>query len=135
MMPSASASIPRCGSWSVAGPRIENPLADWSAGLFLVRRTPYILLSNTKSLYSTVLPGAGVTDASTFIERALGGIRALLEADGRNGVYERFVAPAGGSVRFAKALNRSVTGSMNDLTRHTAYWLAAGDVSPPEIGW
>ena len=57
-----------------------------------------------------------------------------MEADGQQGIYEHFIAPASGSVRFAKALNRSVTGSMNDMTKHAAYWLAAGDVSPIEIG-
>jgi hypothetical protein len=37
-------------------------------------------------------------------------------------------------VQFAKALNRSVTGSMNDMARHAAFWLAEGDVAPCEIG-
>jgi hypothetical protein len=114
-------------------PLDENPLADWSAGLFLVGRTQYIPVSNTKSLYSTVLPGKGVTDESCFIERAFGGIREFMEAEGRRGVYERLVGHASGSVRFAKALNRSVTGSMNDLMKHAAYWLAEGRISPLEI--
>src|SRR5436309_15001061 len=95
-------------------PLDENPVADWSAGLFLVGRSQYILVSNTKSLYSTVLPGKGVTDESAFIERALSSIREFMEADGQGAAYERFIAPASGSVRFAKSLNRSVTGSMND---------------------
>jgi hypothetical protein len=112
----------------------ENPFADWSAGLFLVGRTQYILLSNTQSLYSTVLPGKGVTDESTFIERALSGFREFMEADGQQGVYERFIVPVSGSVQFAKALNRSVTGSMNDMIKHAAYWLTAGEVPPIEIG-
>jgi hypothetical protein len=115
-------------------PLDENPFADWSADLFLVGRTQHILLSNTKSLYSTVLPGKGVTDESDFIERALSSIREFMEADGQQGVYERFIAPVSGSVQFATALNRSVTGTMNDMTRHAAYWLAADDISPFEIG-
>src|ERR1700730_18645970 len=98
-------------------PLDENPFAAWSAGLFLVERTQYILLSNTKSLYSTVLPGKGVTDESTFIERALSSIREFMEGDDQGAAYERFIAPATGTVRFAKALNRSVTGSMNDMTK------------------
>jgi hypothetical protein len=102
--------------------------------LFLVGRSQYILVTNTKSLYSTVLPGKGVTDGKTFVERALSGLRAFMDADGQEGVYERFVAPVTGSVQFAKALNRSVTGSMNDMTRHAAFWMAEGDVSPVEIG-
>jgi hypothetical protein len=115
-------------------PLDENTFADWSAGLFLVGRSQYILVTNTKSLYSTVLPGKGVTDESTFIERALSSIRQFMDADGQEGVYERLVAPVSGSVQFAKSLNRSVTGSMNDMTKHAAYWLSAGDGSPVEIG-
>ena len=95
-------------------PLHENPLADWSAHLFVAGRTQYILLSNTKSLYSTVMYGRGITDA-TFIERALSNIREFLAADGQEFVYHRFIVPATASVRFAKALDRSVTGSMNDV--------------------
>lgn len=39
----------------------ENPLADWSVHLFVSDRTQYILLSNTKSLDSTVMYGKGIT--------------------------------------------------------------------------
>jgi hypothetical protein len=115
-------------------PPDENPFADWSAGLFLVGRSQYILLTNTKSLYSTVLAGKGVTDEKTFVERAMSSIREFMDADGQEGVYERLVSPVSGLVQFAKALNRSVTGSMNDMTKHAAYYLTAGDVSPVEIG-
>jgi hypothetical protein len=87
-------------------PLDENPFADWSAGSFLVGRLQYLLLTNTKSLYSTVLPGKGVTNEKTFIERALSTIREFMDADGQVGVYERLVAPVSGLVRFAKALNR-----------------------------
>ena len=53
----------------------ENPWADWSAHPFVAGRAQYLLLSNTASLYSTVIYGRGVTTDSHFIERALGGIR------------------------------------------------------------
>jgi hypothetical protein len=112
----------------------ENPLADWSAHRFVAGRTQYVLLSNTQSLYSTVLYCKGITNGSQFIERALSSIREFMEADGQKAAYERYIAPASESVRFAKALNRSVPGSMNDMARHAAYWLAAGDVLPSEIG-
>jgi hypothetical protein len=116
-------------------PPHESPLADWSAHLFVAGRTQYLLLSNTKALYSAVVYGKGVTTASHFIERALGGIREFMEADGQGVAYRRLVVPATGSVRFAKALGRSVTGSMNDLIRHATYWLAGGDQSPFEVGF
>src|SRR5437870_1100574 len=77
-------------------PLDENPLADWSAGLFLVGRTQYILLTSTKSLYSTVMAGKGVTDESIFIERALSTIRGFMEGDDLGAAYERFIAPSAG---------------------------------------
>ncbi len=111
----------------------ENPFADWSAGLFLVGRSPYILVTNTRSLYSTVLSGKGITDDKSLVERTSNGIREFLEADGHRGVYERSIAPLLGSVRFAKALNRSIIGSMNDLAKMASFYLEEGDLSHIEI--
>jgi hypothetical protein len=113
----------------------ENPFADWSASLFVADRTQYILLSNTRSLYSTVMYGKGITNDSNFIERALSNLREFMEADGQEFVYHRFIVPATASVCFAKALDRSVTGSMNDLVKHATYWLAQGDISPFDVGF
>lgn len=115
-------------------PLHENPFADWSAHAFVAGRWQYILLSNTKSLYSTVLVGKGTTNDSDFIERAISGIRELTEGDGQGAAFERFIAPASAEVRFAKALDRSVTGSMNDLIRHATAWLAEGNLSPHDVG-
>ncbi len=114
-------------------PLDESPVADWSSHLFLAGRTPYVLLSNTRSLYSTLLLGKGITTERHYTERALSGIRELLAANGQEGAYRRFIAAAA-SVRFAKALDRSVTGSMNDLMRNAAAWLAEGALSPHDVG-
>jgi hypothetical protein len=116
-------------------PLDENPLGDWSAHLFVADRTQYILLSNTKSLYSTVMYGKGITNGSHFIERALSSIRDSLEEEGHESVYERIIAPARDTVHFAKALDRSVTGSMNDMIKHATYWLAQSDQSPLDVGF
>jgi|SRR5579871_5132799 len=116
-------------------PLDENPFADWSAHLFLADRTQYVLLSNTKSLYSMVLYGKGITNDSYFIDRALSNLREFMEDDGLAFLYQRFVAPASASVRFAKSLDRSVTGSMNDLIDHAKAWLAEGELSPFDVGF
>jgi uncharacterized protein DUF6933 len=116
-------------------PLDENPFADWSAQSFVADRTQYILLSNTKSLYSLAMFGKGITGDSGFIERALSNIREFMESDGQEFVYHRFIVPATDSVHFAKALDRSVTGSMNDMTKHATYWLAQEDISPFDIGF
>ena len=118
-----------------AVPLDADPYADWSAHLFVADRTQYILLSNTKSLYSTVLYGKGITNDHQFLDRALSSIREFMQDDGQQFAYHRFIAPASGRVRFAKALNRSVTGSMNDLIFHATVWLTEGDMSPHDVGF
>jgi hypothetical protein len=116
-------------------PLDENPVADWSAHLFAAGRTQYIMMSNTQSLYSTVMLAKGVTTGDKFLERAVSAIREFLELDGRESVYRRLIEPGCESARFAKALNRSVTGSMNDLIRHAAHWLAEGEATPSNVGF
>jgi hypothetical protein len=112
-----------------------NPYTDWSAQLFAADRTQYILLTNTKSLYSTVIYAKGITNDGNFIERALSGLREFMESDGQQFSYHRFIVPATGSVHFAKALNRSVTGSMNDMIGHATYWLTERELSPFDVGF
>jgi hypothetical protein len=62
----------------------------------------------------------------------LSNIREFLQDDGLEFVYQRFIAPASASVRFTKALNRSVTGSINELIQQAGAWLAEGDQSPQD---
>ena len=106
-----------------AVPLDENPYADWSAHLFTVARTQYIIVANTRAFYSVVMYGKGITDYSEFISRALSALREFMEDDGQSFVYQRLIAPTSGSVQFAKALDRSVTGSINELVKFATVWL------------
>jgi hypothetical protein len=45
------------------------------------------------------------------------------------------IVPACSSVRFAKALSRSVTGSINDLILHATDWMTEGELSPHDVGF
>ena len=116
-------------------PLDENQYADWSCHLFTANRTQYIILSNTKSLYSCVMYGKGIMDDSRFIERALSNLREFMEDDGQAFVHQKFVAPASGTVSFAKAFNRSVTGSMNELIEEAQMYLIEDDMAPHEVGF
>ena len=118
-----------------AVPLDDNPYADWSAHLFVADRTQYIIVSNTKSLYSTVLYGKGITNDNQFLGRALDSIREFMEGDGQAFAYQRFIAPSSGTVRFTKARNRSVTGSMNELVAYATLWLTEGALSTFDVGF
>ena len=118
-----------------AMPLDENPYTDWSCHLFMANRTQYIIMSNTKSLYSCVMVGKGITDDNRFIKIALSTICDFMKDDGQSFVYQRFIAPASGTVNFAKAFNRSVTGSMNDLIKFAKTWLIEDGLPPQDVGF
>jgi len=115
-------------------PADPNPFADWSGHLFTADRTQYLILTNTPSLYSTVIYGKGISNDSQFLDRALSSISEFMVADGQEFAFRTSIAPAAGTVRFASALNRSVTGSMNDLVNAAQIWLTEGDLSPFDVG-
>ncbi|QDS88786.1 hypothetical protein EC9_29810 [Rosistilla ulvae] len=114
-------------------PLDENPYADWSCHLFTADRTQYIILTNTASFYSCLMNGRGITDGSTFVAQALDAIRDFATGDGKQTVYRKYIAPSNGTISFAKALNRSVTGSMSDHI-HAAKFMLEDDMALSEIG-
>ena len=96
-------------------PPAENLYADWSSHLFTADRTQYVIVTNTAALYSAIFYGRGVTTGHALISRCMDAIRETMVDDGLEFHYLRLVAPASVRASFSKALNRSVTGSMNDL--------------------
>ena len=83
-------------------PLAENPYADWSCHLIPVGRAQYIILSNTKSLYSCLLLGKGIINQTASIQCALSTIREFTEADGQAAIYKKHIAPESEMVQFAK---------------------------------
>lgn len=96
-------------------PLHANPYVDWSGNLFWADRVEYLLLTNTASLYSMVMPAKGLTSEAVFAEKAIGLIAAVLGHYGHQSIFDRLIASVSAEMSFSKALNRSVTGSMNDL--------------------
>lgn len=114
-------------------PLDRNPYADWSTRLFTESRAQYIMITNTVSLYTMVMFGAGINDALTFTSRVTSYISEFTRADGFALIYERLISPSALHVSFSKALNRRVTGSMNDLEFQAKTILARGTVSPWDV--
>lgn len=114
-------------------PLDQNPYADWSCHLFTAARTQYIILMNTASFYSCVMYGHGISDDNNFVTSALDTIREFTADDGKQFLYRKFITPSSETVSFAKALNRSVTGSMNDHI-HAAKFMLEDDMAPSDIG-
>jgi len=91
-------------------PAAKNPLADWSAHLFIAARTQYVIVTNTISLYSIVLYGRGISEEYVFSERLFNCLGEFMVEDGLEEIFVNYPTLASEQVQFSKALNRSVTG-------------------------
>jgi hypothetical protein len=111
-----------------------NPLLDWSVREFKAGRSKYVLLSNTRSLYSTVLDGVTGETRSRFAERVAGAVQAMIESTGCKPTKDMGNELAPEAVQFAKSLDRSVTGSINEVVDYAEILLARGERVLPEIG-
>ena len=111
-------------------PRVENPYTDWSSNLFRAQRVQYIIVTNTVSLYSILMYGRGITCLDSFIKDVRSTMRMFMEGDGNEFLYRRFIESDESPMMFAKALNRSITGSMNDLINGAKFHLVYDELSP-----
>ena len=116
-------------------PMDAAPIADWTSHIFFSGRTPYVLGSNTATLYSTMLYAKGITNHSDFIVRFMAALREFMEADGLAFTYDRFIMPRTGLIRFASTFSRSVTGSMNELIAFAQVLLADEEMPPFDLGF
>lgn len=115
-------------------PMDENPLADWSASLFVADRTQYILLSNTASLYTIVFYAKGMSsNEGQFIIFAMNHLREFMEADRMLDVYSTHIAPSTVRVQFGKAYSRAVTGTINQLILAATHSVVNHDMTPYDV--
>ena len=111
-------------------PIAENPFADWTANLFTLDRTQYIIIANTLSLYSVIFFGRQITDSDWLIKRMVSTLRDFLGDDGFGIIYNELIAGKMGSVRFSKTRDRRVIGSLTELIQEAEMHLAEDELSP-----
>ena len=114
-------------------PPAKNPYADWSAHLFTVGHIQYLLITNTATLYSMVMPGKGITTQRTFLKGMSSHIERFLGEQGHQVLYETYIALELAGVSFSKALNRAVTGSMKEFVLEAKWVLREGGITPHDV--
>jgi hypothetical protein len=102
-----------------------NPFLDWHAHVFICNRTQYIMVTNTLSLFSVFMFGAGITHGNKFIEQMGEMLKVILHNIGANLIYQRIIIPNMKNACFAKVCDKKIIGSMNDNIRLAKYVLEA----------
>ena len=110
----------------------RNPLLDWHAHVFTAQHLQYIILTNTASLYSLVMPGRGVANDRQFVRGARSCMKEFLGIDVAETLFAGIIEPETevGKTLFSKSTDRRVAGSMNDLIFQAKFYLAEGHKSP-----
>ena len=104
-------------------------------GIGLALFVQVAIKTNTISLYSMVMFGRGLRDDRMFRERVTDHMSDVIRSAGHESILEKFIVPSMDIVRFSKALNRSVTGSMNDFIFQAKFYLTEGGLSPFEVSF
>lgn len=119
-------------------PRADEPLADWTANLFVADRRQYILIANTATLYAAIFPGSGIKTPVAFINAAMAAIIAQMERDGFRAIVNERLIPVATEVVFSKTGDRSVMGSLNDLVHcaraHIEYGRDSVETTSAKLG-
>ena len=114
----------------------RDPLLDWNAHLFTVQRLQYILVTNTESLYSLVMPGRGITTDRQFIQSVRTGLQAFMARQGHHlRLEEEDPASQDQDPFFSKTTNRRILGSMNDLIFQSKIRLEEGQQTPLDVSF
>ncbi len=100
---------------ALALPSHDNPFLDWTANLFMVSRWQCIILTNSASLYSIVIPAKGVPNEKAFVAQSMKVLRDTMSLDGLVSIFDAKVAPVLDSISLCKAGDRGVLASMNQL--------------------
>jgi len=106
-----------------AMPPHDHPFLDWTANLIMVSRWQCVLLTNSRCLYSVVLPGKGVSNEKAFVETSTKALYEYMVLDGCENIFNAHIASHIGAATFCKASDRRVLGSMNDFAYHTRVYL------------
>jgi len=105
----------------------------WYGNVVTAQRTQYLLATNAASLYSVVCYGRGITNDSNFLRHFLDCLKAQMNKDRLDLVYERCILPHAHNLTVLKTEDRSVLGSMNDMARACKFVLSSNDRSTMEL--
>lgn len=104
-----------------------SPYLDWHATLFTHHRHQHVLLVNSRSLFSVLLPGKGITSRETLIRVWMPQLGEMLERMGAQVILQRVIVPGLLATAVCKATDRRISGSVNEIVRAAKRMLESGN--------
>jgi len=108
-------------------PLHEDALLDWSMQMFDFDRKQYVIISNTRTLYSAVFLRGRISTPHAMLITGLQAIGEQLDDDLLLDAYQDRCTTRSMPVRHAKSAGKSILGSMNELITQATHTLADGE--------
>ena len=105
----------------------NNPILDWTANLFMASRWQYILLTNSRCLYSIVLPGKVISNEQAFVEMSTKALYEYMALDGCENIFNAHIGRGGPPSGWVSHINNSPcrqahpSQAEHPTLRHTSY--------------
>jgi len=106
-----------------------NAFADWSAQLLRAKRESFVLVMNTRSLYSVIAPASGIVTPLALEARLFAHIKSQLYSDGLEFFCRRLLDRDGEATLFAKMLNSRTEATLHDFSELAQYYLGEEELS------
>ena len=109
-------------------------LGSWHANLIYIDRRKCVLFVNDKTLFNFITPDVSRTEIRNLDVLFRGYLSCVLSEEGFDGSAKQKIMSEYDEISFAKTNDRSVLGSMNDLTFHYKYHIQLeGGIHSPAI--
>jgi hypothetical protein len=116
-------------------PSTENSLFDWTAHLFMAGHRQHIIVVNSATLYSCVIPGGRCRSASTFMNFFNDSLAVVLERDGLGPLPDYILDCLQEDPVFCRASDRRVQGSINDFVLGAEVYIIEAGLPLPEVSY
>ncbi len=113
-------------------PLNANAFADWSAHYIHANGDAFVIAVCTRSLYTVVVPAAGIVTPVTLDARIYAYLKDYLVSDGFEFFYRRLVDRDEEETTFSKLLDAESAANLDDLGELVQYYLAEEGLSPEE---
>lgn len=112
----------------------DSTLGPWHANLIYIARRKCVLFANDKTLFNFIAPDVRRAQIRGLGQLFLGYLHPVLAEEGFSARLRERIAAEYTEVAYAKAADKSVLGSMNELAFHFEYHiLSSGGVHSPEV--
>jgi hypothetical protein len=110
-------------------PAQRDLLADWYGHLFVFDRSQYVIVINSATIFTVAFPGKGINTLDKFMKQFDAALEKICGDIMATRLYRKIVASAESSTQTAEAVDKHVTGCMNEQILMAAAILQQGNVN------